>query len=384
LHRKMYESRPIHWPLASESRTFVAWVTIHRWDAQTLRVLLADHLAPTLTRLDGELADLRAARDGDDKKAARAADKRLAGVLKARDELAAFIAAIEQCAEKGPPSESGKASAKGKGRGKAAGKAEEAGGQPEREVDARYDPDLDDGAMINSAALWPLLLPFWKEPQKWWRELAAGAGKKDYDWAHLAMRYWPKRVDGKCKQDPSLAVAHGCFWKYHPKRAWAWELRLQDEIGQEFRIDEDGYRGDGGSEAHRTVFIADHVQDGLDVIKAEALRRIRKGKRPIAEMRILETGFWSVVPDKCWALEEEVIKKQESDFRLRAPDEPEARMALLAAAPTLVAKRKDLLEGLNPSDVLFDDDEEDEEDDDDGSDDDDADADEADGEEDDA
>jgi hypothetical protein len=77
LHRKMYENRPIHWPLSSEKRTFVAWVTIHRWDADTLRVLLADHLHPTLTNIEGELADLRAARDGADKAASRAAEKRL-------------------------------------------------------------------------------------------------------------------------------------------------------------------------------------------------------------------------------------------------------------------------------------------------------------------
>src|SRR6185436_13972428 len=92
--------------------------------------------------------------------------------------------------------------------------------------------------MINSAALWPLLEPQWKDPRKWWKELANAAGKKDYDWSHLAMRYWPARVDEKCRADPSLGVAHGCFWRYHPGRAWAWELRLQDEIGPEFRITE--------------------------------------------------------------------------------------------------------------------------------------------------
>ena len=51
-------------------------MNIHRWTEQTLRVLLADHLRPTLKRLDGEMDDLRAARDGADKKAARAAEKR--------------------------------------------------------------------------------------------------------------------------------------------------------------------------------------------------------------------------------------------------------------------------------------------------------------------
>ncbi len=101
----MYDNRPIHWPLSSEKRTFVAWVTIHRWTANTLRTLLADHLVPRLTRLEGELADLRAAREGGDKKTARTADKRFSQVQKSREELAAFIAAVDQCAEKGPPPE---------------------------------------------------------------------------------------------------------------------------------------------------------------------------------------------------------------------------------------------------------------------------------------
>ena len=63
-------------------------------------------------------------------------------------------------------------------------------------------PDLDDGVMINSAALWPLLEPQWKDPKKWWKELATAKGKKDYDWSHLAARYFPSRVDRKCQEDP--------------------------------------------------------------------------------------------------------------------------------------------------------------------------------------
>jgi hypothetical protein len=333
LHRKMYESRPIHWPLSSADRTFVAWVTIHRWDADTLRVLLADHLHPTLTRIDGALADLRAARDGADKKASRAAEKRVSTFQKARDELAQFIASVEQCAEKGPPPPDAK--------------------KPEREVDARYVPDLDDGVMVNSAALWPLLAPQWKDPKKWWKELAAADGKKDYDWSHLAMRYWPKRVDAKCQQDPSLAVAHGCFYKYHPARAWAWELRLQDEIGPGFRIEEAPYRGDGGHEAHRTALIADHPVDALAAVEKEALRRIRKHKRRLGELVVLEAGLWGERPDLCWALELRVIEKQAQDFRLRAPDEPAARAAFERQHPELVKKRLDLLEHLRPTDILI-------------------------------
>jgi hypothetical protein len=72
VHRKMYENRPIHWPLSSANKTFVAWVNIHRLTDQTLqRRCSPTTCAGARSALDGELTDLRAARDGADKKAAR-------------------------------------------------------------------------------------------------------------------------------------------------------------------------------------------------------------------------------------------------------------------------------------------------------------------------
>jgi hypothetical protein len=332
LQRKMYENRPIHWPLSSEKRTFVAWVTIHRWTANTLRTLLADHLVPRLTRLEGELADLRAARDGGDKKTARAADKRFAQVQKSREELAAFIAAVEQCAEKGPPPEGPKC--------------------PPRAVDARYFPDLDDGVMINSAALWPLLAPQWKDPRKWWRELSTADDKKDYDWSHLAMRYWPDRVDAKCNQDPSLAVAHGCFWKYHPARAWAWELRLQDELAPDFRITEAPYRGDGSDAAHRAHFLATRGAEAIGLLQTELLRRLRKHKRPLADYTLQYTGLWSAHPEACWNLEQAVMLKQQAPFVLHADDEAAARAAFYTEHSRARGEREKLLETFAQGDIF--------------------------------
>ncbi len=241
VHRKMYENRPIHWPLSSAEKTFVAWITIHRWTADTLQILLTEHLLPALARLD-------------------ATPNRK---TRARDELVAFIATTRQIAELGPPP---------------------ASATPEREVDAAYAPVLDDGVRVNAAPLWPLLAPQWKDPRTWWRQLVAG-GKQNADWAHLAMRYWPARVDAKCQRDPSLAVAHGCFYKYHPARAWAWELRLQAELGPAFCIAERPYRGDGGHEAHRRRFLAEHAAEAQAIADREALRRQRKHGRPGGPLR---------------------------------------------------------------------------------------------------
>jgi len=360
VHKGMYENRPIHWPLASAKKTFVAWVTIHRFNEQTLTILLADQLQPTLNRLEGELTDLRAARDGADKKAASAAEKRYDQVLKARDELSDFMAAVVQCSDRGAPPTDNSTSAS----------------CPPREQDARYVPDLDDGVMINSAALWPLLEPLWKDPKKWWKEFSTAKGRKDYDWSHLAMRYWPTRVDAKCQEDPSLGVAHGCFWHYHPARAWAWELRLQDEIGPDFRIEEAPYHpaglsvgmlkeelgkaaeqsDDQGDSLHRDAYLRDHPIEALKAVAKEAERRMGRGKArtAITSMTILEAGLWSAIPEYVWELELTLSEKQGLEFRLHAPDEAAARAAYEAANPQMVAARKELLENLVAAVGLFD------------------------------
>jgi hypothetical protein len=341
IHKKMYETRPIHWPLSSSSKTFVAWVNIHRFTDRTLRLLLADHLAPRFTKIEGELADLRKARDGADSRAARTADQQVTKLIEARDELAAFIKAVETCADKGPPPTDASC--------------------PAREQDSLYAPDLDDGVMINSAALWPLLDPQWRDPKKWWKELASAQGRKDYDWSHLAMRYWPTRVDAKCQEDPSLAVAHGCFWRYHPARAWAWELRLQQEIGPDFRITEAPYTpggrdtSDAGDGPHRAAWLRDHAEEALAAVGKEAERRQGRARRrvTVAEMKILEPGLWSTMPAEVWREETRLSERQGAEFRLLSPDEPAARAAYVAAHPELARARAAALAQLKPVAEMF-------------------------------
>jgi hypothetical protein len=250
-HKRIYENRPIYFPLSSSKKSYVAFMSIHRWRDDTLQVLLADHLLPEKRRLEGELDDIRQARaqaTGRGK-----AEKRFAEVGKLLEELSDFIEKVTAVSTFGPPPPDDKT--------------------PRREVDAPFVMDLDDGVMVNSAALWPLLEPQWKDPKKWWRELATAQGRKDYDWAHLSARYFPKRVREKCVKDPSLAIAHKCFWALHPAKAYAWELRLQDEIRADFTIDEPG------SDVARVRFLRDHSDDARDILAKEAQRRARKTAR---------------------------------------------------------------------------------------------------------
>jgi hypothetical protein len=254
-HKRLYENRPIYFPLSSAKKSYVAFVSIHRWQDDTLQVLLADHLVPERRRLEGELDDIRKARTAADAEAKSRgkAEKRFSEVSKLLEELSDFIAKVTEVAELGPPAPDDKT--------------------PKRECDARFAMDLDDGVMVNSAALWPLLESQWKDPKKWWKELATAQGRKDYDWSHLAARYFPKRVREKCVHDPSLAVAHNCFWELHPAKAYAWELRLQDEIRPDFTIDEPN------SAEHRAEFLKKHHEEVKAAQAKETQRRARKAAK---------------------------------------------------------------------------------------------------------
>ncbi|MDX6012847.1 hypothetical protein [Cupriavidus necator] len=70
-----------------------------------------------------------------------------------------------------------------------------------------YKPNRDDGVQITAAPLWPLFRykPWQKVIKDTWAKLEKG----DFNWAHLAMNYWPECVREKCKSDKSLAIAHG-------------------------------------------------------------------------------------------------------------------------------------------------------------------------------
>ena len=101
-----------------------------------------------------------------------------------------------------------------------------------------WNPNLDDGVIINFAPLWRLVpqhKPWQKELKATWDALCAGK----YDWAHLAMHLWPERVVPKCATDRSLAIAHGLedvFWVEGEDGKWkprSTPTRAVDELVRE-------------------------------------------------------------------------------------------------------------------------------------------------------
>jgi hypothetical protein len=208
-HKSMYSNRPIYFPLSSAKRNFVVYTCIHTWTDTTLARILSEYLEPDLKKLKARWEGITV----------RYASSELSGTEKnslAKElkemeplvlELEEFIKSIRQVFEKG-------ASPKG------------------QEREAVFRMDLDDGVMVNSAALYPMLKPQWKETETWWGYLEAPKGKHDLDWSHLAGRYFPKRVLEKIKKDPSLAVAHSDYGdfrgrdlleEFHPTYAQKWK-----------------------------------------------------------------------------------------------------------------------------------------------------------------
>lgn len=178
LHIKMYsKSRrkaPIYWQLATPSASYSVWLYIHAFSKDTLFRVQNDYVAPKLAHEERRLESLTSElREG----ATAAQRKQLAAQEAFVEELRAFLDEVKRVAP-------------------------------------LWNPNLDDGVIINFAPLWRLVpqnKAWQKELKSTWDALCDGK----YDWAHLAMHLWPERVVPKCTKDRSLAIAHGLedvFW----------------------------------------------------------------------------------------------------------------------------------------------------------------------------
>lgn len=157
---------PIYWPLATASGRFAVWVYYPAINDQTLYRLINDFVEPKLNHVGADGTLLR------NKGAARTREEE-----KQFETLQAFEQELSELRD------------------------------TLLKLAPTYKPNHDDGVQISAAPLWQLFRhkPWQKILKDTWVKLEKG----DYDWAHLAMNYWPERVREKCKTDKSLAIAHG-------------------------------------------------------------------------------------------------------------------------------------------------------------------------------
>jgi hypothetical protein len=198
---------PIYWQLATPSSSYAVWLYVHAFTSDTLFRVQNDLLAPKLVHEERRLESLSSElRD----KPTAAERKVLVTQELYVEELRAFLEEVKRVAP-------------------------------------LWNPNLDDGVILNFAPLWRLVpqhKPWQKELKTVWEALCDG----DYDWAHLAMHLWPERVVPKCVTDRSLAVAHGlegALWHQDNDGADTDEAghAFQFEVGHLYRS-EAGHRSD--------------------------------------------------------------------------------------------------------------------------------------------
>jgi hypothetical protein len=165
-YSKSRRKAPIYWPLSTISGNYTLWVYYPSLTSQTLYTAINDFVEPRLKQVGDDVAALRnkgGARSHDDEKQFEVLQVLETELLELRDKL--------------------------------------------KEIAPSYKPNHDDGVQISAAPLWQLFRhkPWQKVLKDTWSKLEKG----EYDWAQLAMAYWPDRVREKCKTDKSLAIAHG-------------------------------------------------------------------------------------------------------------------------------------------------------------------------------
>jgi hypothetical protein len=167
-YSKSRRRAPIYWPLSTASGSYTLWLYYPTLTSQTLYSAVNDFIegpGGKLKRIEQEAAALRTKGSA----RTREEDKRLEGLQTFELEIVELRDTLLKIAP-------------------------------------TYRPKHDDGIQISAAPLWPLFRhkPWQKVLKDTWAKLEKG----DYDWAHLAMAYWPGRVREKCQTDKSLAIAH--------------------------------------------------------------------------------------------------------------------------------------------------------------------------------
>ena len=191
-YSKSRRKAPIYWQLATPSASYSVWCYYHRLTRDTFYRVANDYVTPKVDHEERKLNTLRQEAGPDPSSKQR---KEIDAQETFVAELRAFLTEVKRIAP-------------------------------------LWNPNLNDGVIINFAPLWRLVpqhKAWQKECKKVWDKLCKG----DYDWAHLAMHLWPERVVPRCLDDRSLAIAHGLegvFWREDEDGRWQPKTISDEEV----------------------------------------------------------------------------------------------------------------------------------------------------------
>uniref|UniRef100_A0A7C4EYT0 site-specific DNA-methyltransferase (adenine-specific) n=1 Tax=Desulfomonile tiedjei TaxID=2358 RepID=A0A7C4EYT0_9BACT len=171
-HIQKYRKRPIYWYLRSARGNYGLWLYYHRLDKDILFKALLNYVEPKIRQVSMQYAE--GSRQLDKAKENKSETKEIRRIEKEMDRLDGILSELRDFEKR-----------------------------LRHVANLHLDFDLNDGVILNMAPLWELVP--WNEPKKYWEELQEGK----YDWAHIAYKLWPERVQEACKKDRSIAIAHG-------------------------------------------------------------------------------------------------------------------------------------------------------------------------------
>jgi hypothetical protein len=165
-YSKSRRKAPIYWLLQSSKKNYALWLYYHRLDKDILFKALTNYVEPKVRLEEDRLDTLRA-----QKQAAAEPGRGSKKLDKEIERQEEFVSELRDFADK------------------LARAARLDFGDPERLDSAvTYDPDLNDGVVLNIAPLHELVP--WKEAKTYWDALLKG----EYEWSSIAQRLGAKRI----------------------------------------------------------------------------------------------------------------------------------------------------------------------------------------------
>lgn len=150
-YSKSRRKAPIYSLLQTKKKNYGIWLYYYRLDHDTLFKVLRNYVEPKLNLISSQILEASQKVTNTDGRDKRTYEKELEKLEELRQEITEFKEELEKVAKMG------------------------------------YDPNFDDGVILNMAPL-HVVTP-WNEPAKYWKDLESGK----YDWAYIAMKYWPEK-----------------------------------------------------------------------------------------------------------------------------------------------------------------------------------------------